>query len=241
MNKIIVGIYKITSPIGKVYIGQSKNIKERWNQYKKLINCGNQTRLYNSFMYYGVESHTFEIIKECEEYELDYYERHFQEFFYVIGEYGLNCKLTKVGEKKGVHSEETKRKQSESMKGKNKGKIFSENHKRKLSEAQKELHRNGYQHPQKGKGHSEDTKNRIRETLKKKYESGYISPNKGRKHSEEDIKKNRERQSKRVINIETGEIYISARDVCEKFNLKRSTLSKKLNGNAKNNTTFRYL
>ena len=34
MMKKITGIYKITSPSNKIYIGQSKNIYSRWNAYK---------------------------------------------------------------------------------------------------------------------------------------------------------------------------------------------------------------
>ena len=32
---IICGIYKITSPTGRIYIGQSKNIKQRFRDYNK--------------------------------------------------------------------------------------------------------------------------------------------------------------------------------------------------------------
>jgi len=63
MNKVC-GIYKITSPTNKVYIGQSTNILFRFGAYKRL-NCKKQTYLYNSFLKHGVENHTFEIIEEC--------------------------------------------------------------------------------------------------------------------------------------------------------------------------------
>lgn len=33
------GIYKITSPSGKIYIGQSIDIKRRWLDYKTRVNC----------------------------------------------------------------------------------------------------------------------------------------------------------------------------------------------------------
>ena len=61
----MIGIYKITSPSGKVYIGQSRNIENRFLQYKNK-HCRFQFRLYNSFNKYGVENHVFEIIEECE-------------------------------------------------------------------------------------------------------------------------------------------------------------------------------
>ena len=44
----MIGIYKITNPSNKVYIGQSTNIKERFRKYSKLSNK-RQIKLYNSF------------------------------------------------------------------------------------------------------------------------------------------------------------------------------------------------
>lgn len=56
------GIYKITNPKGRIYIGQSKNIDERITRYKKLQCCKHQLFLYRSFLKYGVNNHSFEII-----------------------------------------------------------------------------------------------------------------------------------------------------------------------------------
>lgn len=56
------GIYKITSPTKSVYIGQSINVDERLRRYKKLQCCINQHILYRSFLKYGIENHTFEIL-----------------------------------------------------------------------------------------------------------------------------------------------------------------------------------
>lgn len=64
------GIYQITSPSGKVYIGKSKNLHKRWITYINL-HCKKQVRLYNSFVKYGVNVHKFEIIEECFESQLD--------------------------------------------------------------------------------------------------------------------------------------------------------------------------
>ena len=74
MNKIC-GIYKITSPSGKIYIGQSKDIRRRMQYYNRL-NCKNQTKLYNSLLKYGWENHLFEILIECSELELNYLEKY---------------------------------------------------------------------------------------------------------------------------------------------------------------------
>ena len=59
---IMIGIYKITSPSGKVYIGQSRNIKNRKWRYKRL-DCKSQVKLYSSFKKYGFDKHKFEIIQ----------------------------------------------------------------------------------------------------------------------------------------------------------------------------------
>ena len=47
-NETMVGIYKITSPSGKIYIGQSNNLIQRQKDYIKTIHCKGQVRLYNS-------------------------------------------------------------------------------------------------------------------------------------------------------------------------------------------------
>lgn len=58
-------IYKITSPSGKVYIGQTKNVKNRKATYKK-CRCKKQPKVYNSILKYGWEQHIFEILENIE-------------------------------------------------------------------------------------------------------------------------------------------------------------------------------
>lgn len=86
----MIGIYKITSPSNKIYIGQSKNLEKRKKAYKYSLAKG-QPRLNNSFKKYGYENHTFEIIHFCEIHELCYFERYYQDLFSVELENGLNC------------------------------------------------------------------------------------------------------------------------------------------------------
>lgn len=53
-------IYRITNPTGKVYIGQSKNPKDRIRSYKW---CKpDQNAIYNSLQKYGYDAHEFEIL-----------------------------------------------------------------------------------------------------------------------------------------------------------------------------------
>ena len=46
------GIYKLTSPSGKCYIGQSINLDKRLNMYR-LLHCKAQTHLYRALLKYG--------------------------------------------------------------------------------------------------------------------------------------------------------------------------------------------
>ncbi len=82
------GIYKITSPNGKIYIGKSINIEKRWNAYK-LYNCKGQRQLYNSLKKYKYENHIFEIIHICEKEKLDDAESYYIKLFDCLNS-GLN-------------------------------------------------------------------------------------------------------------------------------------------------------
>jgi hypothetical protein len=62
--KKISGIYKITSPNGKIYIGQSHDIDRRFKMYKRL-ECKGQKYLYSSLLKYGYDQHTCEILEQC--------------------------------------------------------------------------------------------------------------------------------------------------------------------------------
>jgi len=70
MEKII-GIYKITSPSGKVYIGQSRHCLYRWKYHYSKLHCKRQRHLYNSLLKYGYDNHKFEILEKCNVEMLD--------------------------------------------------------------------------------------------------------------------------------------------------------------------------
>jgi len=115
----LTGIYKITSPTGKIYIGQSVNIKNRFKQYKYISN--NKIigpKLYNSLKKHGFENHQFEIIEECIIEQLNekeiYWKKHILES--VGWEQVLFCELYDRGG--GPKSEQTRLKTSLSLKGK---------------------------------------------------------------------------------------------------------------------------
>ena len=102
----MIGIYKITSPTGKIYIGQSTNIENR-KYYYSSVKCDKQHKLYNSLQKHGWEQHIFEIIEECSLDQLNEREIYWGLYYDVLGENGLNLRL---GDANGLCSEETKKK-----------------------------------------------------------------------------------------------------------------------------------
>lgn len=65
------GVYCLTSPSGKRYVGCSSNITLRWNRYKKLF-CENQVKLYNALKKYGPENFKYEVVLETDDMDNAY-------------------------------------------------------------------------------------------------------------------------------------------------------------------------
>ena len=111
-------IYKLTSPKGKCYVGQSWNYKHRWVCYKNLYVKG-QVKLERALKKYGPENFKYEIIDKTDNQEtLDQKEIHYIKFFDCIKN-GYNCKEGGGG---GRHSEESKQRMRDAIKIKRKGK-----------------------------------------------------------------------------------------------------------------------
>lgn len=213
----MVGIYKITSPTGRIYVGQSIDIAKRFNVYR-LLHCKIQPKLYRSFIKHGVENHIFEIIEECKEYRLNTRERYWQDKFKVIGPKGLNCVLTETKSKKSVMSEETKRK----IGLKHKGKIVSEETKARIKIA--------IAGKRNGRFHSKETRSKI------------STSNMGKKHSKESkIKMSLARRKFKVLNKDTGEVYESLKVLCFELNINYTSLKCRLTGKSINNTPYEYI
>lgn len=102
------GIYKIVSPTGRVYIGESNNLKIRCKNYLYPSKIKKQRAIYNSLIKHGVQAHEFEVIEFCEVIDLKIKERYYQEKYNSI-EAGLNCILTKTNTKSQKHSDKTKK------------------------------------------------------------------------------------------------------------------------------------
>lgn len=167
----IIGIYKITSPSDKVYIGQSRNIIKRRQTYENLPDkIKTQIKLYNSLKKHGWKNHQFEIIEECEIVELKCKERFWQDYYDVLGENGLNCILQECGDTPRIISEETREKISKGNFGKKK--ILSEEGLLGLQKAHK------------GKIMSKESRQKLSNSLKAFYEENE-SKTLGFKHSDE--------------------------------------------------------
>lgn len=126
----MTGIYKITSPTGKVYIGQSIDLVDRIRQYKRL-KCKGQIGIYRSLLKHGIESHTFSILHELPNdvsgTVINDYEEFYISQFKECGFEMLNIKSGGGGG--GKQAEETKIK----IGLKNKGKKMSDPNKVKMS------------------------------------------------------------------------------------------------------------
>lgn len=107
----MVGIYKITSPSGKVYIGQSWDIERRWKGYRGKSPNGNTSKLAASFIKYGVENHIYELThslpEDISQETLDTYEQFYIDAYRDCGIVLLN--IREAGSR-GKLSKDTKNK-----------------------------------------------------------------------------------------------------------------------------------
>lgn len=207
-NKKICGIYCIENNINhKKYIGQSINIKGRWANHKNELNKNihANTYLQNSWNRNGEENFNFYILEECDENLLDDKERYYISTLHtLVNENGYN--LDFGGKLNKHHSDETKEKMSKS----NSGKYPSEETRKKISENRKNK-TCGENHYLWGKHLSEEHIEKIREGHKKSPKRNFP-------------------QSKKVICINTLEIFDTIRQAAKKYNLNEENVSKCCHG-----------
>jgi len=60
------GIYQITNPNGKTYIGLSKDIKNRWKSYRHYTGIAKNSSIKFSLKEHGFDNHKFEVLEEVE-------------------------------------------------------------------------------------------------------------------------------------------------------------------------------
>jgi group I intron endonuclease len=231
-------IYKITNKInGKVYIGQTIQLfKARKKDHRNSMERLSHIYLYRAFKKYGLEAFEWEEIDQAtSKVEPDEKERFYIEQFRSTNrKHGYNLTFGGEGGKqteevrqrigasnKGrVKSEEERKKLSASLKGKYTkekaswwGRKHTEEEKRKMSEAQR-----GPKNHMFGKKASEETRCKQGEARR------------GEKHW----------NHKRVINLDSGEVFISAMDASEKTGIDNSVIGKCCKGLRKSAGGFRW-
>ena len=128
------GIYKIFNVINnKIYIGSSINVTRRIKQHIKKLETNNHINSYlqNSWNKHGKENFIFELLETCNEEKLLEREQFYMDFHKCYNRksgYNINIRADRK-----VMSEETKRKISESQKGK----TLSSEHKQKIGKSNK--------------------------------------------------------------------------------------------------------
>ncbi len=171
----MTGIYKITSPSQRVYIGQSFQIEIRWAAYRNGYSQ-KQAKLHASFTKYGVDNHVFEVLcvlpSNTHQVILD---RHEQLYMDLYREAGYDLLNLRYAGSSGIHSSESLQKM--------KGKVGKWMTGRTLS-AETIAKRTA---KQRGLKRTEETKQRLAssKTGNKNPQFGQPAWNRGRPHSEE--------------------------------------------------------
>jgi group I intron endonuclease len=165
------GVYRILNLLnGKLYIGSSKNIKERWQQHVSRLNKGTHPskKLLNAWRKYGSDAFQFEMVELCDVLVLLKREQHWLDSTraFKVGYNSRPKAESCLGYKRGTPSSEHIRKNAEAHTGSNNanwGKPRSKETKRKIAAAQKGKPR---------KSHSEETRALMSVKHKQHYANG---------------------------------------------------------------------
>lgn len=157
----ICGVYKIVNDVNdKIYIGQSINVIARWKDHVNSLQRGDSrcTLLQRAWNKYGEEHFYFEILESCSEDMLDDIETKYIDLYDSCNvDKGYNIE---PGGNKNKHlSDETKRK----IRDANRGRSHSEESKKKMSES-----RIGENNGMYGKHHSDESRKKMSNAKKGK-------------------------------------------------------------------------
>lgn len=218
---VVCGVYKITSPSGKIYIGSAKDIYRRWIPYANL-KCKQQVRLYASFIKYGWEKHTLEIIEICDNSIRLQKERYWGDFYKVLGKNGLNCMLPGYNEIPKVISKET---------------ILKMSKPRDITDEVRLSFGNGMRN----KKHTEETIKILSEISKNMSQETRDKMSKTRKSKSKEYNQMLgNAHKKKVIDTVLNKIYSSVAEASLHVRYDKTYLSKMLKGTIKNKTNLIY-
>ncbi len=186
------GIYQISNLVnGKRYVGSSIRLKKRWAEHLKDLAGGDHhaKALQRAWNKYGADAFVFSVLEFCGREILIEREQHHLD----QGAHYNTCKF--AASMLGVSpSAETRAKLSEKLKGR----IFTDEHRKKISDALNEKIRNGWSAPiesirrsaEKRRGRKASSETRAKQSLKRK---GKRSLPVGYRHSAETRQKMSER------------------------------------------------
>lgn len=221
----MIGIYKITSPSGKVYIGQTRNPRLRINCYRT-GHCKAQTKLYHSIMCHGWDAHTFEMIEECSIEMLNEREIYWGLLHECLDrEKGLNCRL---GGQSAHISDDTRKKIGEGHKGQiawNKGMKYTDEQKATMKPLPDPKVQGAY--------------------LSILYTGKSLEERVGSKERADEIRKNMSKgltgtHLKPIICTTTGQRFNSIKEASDKMGINTKNISNVLNGWAKTTSGLRF-
>lgn len=198
------GIYKIENIVNhKIYIGQSKDIESRWEHHKWELNNHRHPNNYlqKAWDKYGEDTFIFEIVELCDESVIDVKEQEYIKLFQSLS-YLNGYNLDSGGNLNKHHSQETKDK----IRDKHLGKIISEETRKKISQNRKGKCC-GKQHYNYGKSMPKELKERLTQSAKER--------NHGKAW-----------QARKVICLNTNEIFDCILDAGEKYNLYPQNIAK---------------
>lgn len=110
-------IYLRTNLInGKHYVGQTKDIKVRNRQWKNLKKEYGGHAIENARKKYGTDGFSFEVLKECPNEDMNYWEMYYVKMYNSKKPYGYNA--TDGGDSTYERTDETKKKMSDAHRGK---------------------------------------------------------------------------------------------------------------------------
>lgn len=220
-------IYLITNKInGKQYVGQTicNDINDRWKKHKRVDKYSLGNYLYNTYIKYGIENFSFQLICICFDEDCNTYEKEYIKKYNTLSPNGYNLK---EGGNNSKHHPETIELIRASLKGRLTRPI-TEQIRNNISESLK-----GDKNPNFGKKMSDEQKKKISEKRIQLLKDGKILKNKITEKQLNALEKGRELIRRKVGKFDNNnnllEQFDSITEASNNTNISYSTISKVCN------------